>query len=121
MSYIISSPPLIMDPEFWFAKRCIIFLNIALNSSSQNVKLISNMGCLGTYSIMGGNIRLLIEKYDMNVKNVMKAWNERTSKNEKLVRVSEQVKEVVGMRDSYIGSVMFRSECDDILTFLCTG
>ncbi len=40
---------------------------------------------------MGGNIRLLIEKYDMNVKNV-KAWNERTSKNEELVRVSEQVK-----------------------------
>ncbi len=41
--------------------------------------------------------------------------------NEELVRVSEQVKEVVGMRDRYIGSVMSRSECDDILTFLCTG
>ncbi len=41
---------------------------MALNSSSQNVKWISNMGRFGTYSIMGGNIRLLIEKYDMNVK-----------------------------------------------------
>ncbi len=51
----------------------------------------------------------------------MNAWNERTSKNEELVRVSEQVKEVVGMRDRYIGSVMSRSEYDDILTFLCTG
>ncbi len=51
----------------------------------------------------------------------MKAWNERTSKNEELVRVSEQVKEVVGMRDRYIGSGMSRSECDDILTLLCTG
>ncbi len=58
----------VMDPEFWFAKRSIIFLNMALNSSSQNVKSISNIGCFGTYSIMGGNIRLLIEKYNMNVK-----------------------------------------------------
>ncbi len=72
----------VIDPEFWFAKRSINLLNIALNSSSQNIKWISNMGCFGTYSIMGGNIRLLIEKYDMNLKNVMKAWNERTSKNE---------------------------------------
>ncbi len=79
------------------------------------------MGHFGTYSIMVGNIRLLIEKYEMNVKNVVKAWNERTSKNEELVRVCEQVKEVVGMRDRYIGSVMSRSECDDILTFVCTG
>ncbi len=110
----------VMDPEFWFAKSNINFLNMALHSSSQNVKWISNMGHFGTYSIMGLNIRLLIEKYDINVKNVVKAWNERTSKNEELVRVSEQVKEVVGMRDRYIGSVMSRSECDDILTFLCT-
>ncbi len=32
----------------------------------------------------------------MNVKKVVKAWNERISKNEELVRVCEQVKEVVG-------------------------
>ncbi len=51
------------------------FLNMALNSSSQNVKSISNMERFRTYSIMGGNIRLLIEKYDMNVRNVVKAWN----------------------------------------------
>ncbi len=58
----------VMDAEFWFAKRIINVLNMALTSSSQNVKLISNMGRFGTYTIMGGNIRLLIEKYDMNVK-----------------------------------------------------
>ncbi len=52
---------------------------MALNSSSQNVKSISNMGRFGTYSIMGGNIRLLNEKYYVNVKNVVKAWNERIS------------------------------------------
>ncbi len=51
----------------------------------------------------------------------MKAWNERISKNEELVRVSEQDKEVVGMRDRYIGSGMSRGECDDILKFVCTG
>ncbi len=57
----------------------------------------------------------------MNVKNVVKAWNERISKNEELVRVCEQLKEVVGMSDRYIGSGMSRSECDDILKILCTG
>ncbi len=59
-----------MDPEFWLAKRSIKFLNMVLNSSSQNVQWIRNMGCFRTYSIMGGNIRLLIEKYDMNVKKM---------------------------------------------------
>ncbi len=46
----------VMDPEFWFAKRSIHFLNMALNSSSQNIKSKSSMGRFGTYSIMGGNI-----------------------------------------------------------------
>ncbi len=54
----------------------------------------------------------------MIVKHVVKAWNERISKNEDLMRVYEQVKEFVGMRDRYICSGMSRSECDDILTFL---
>ncbi len=67
------------------------------------------MGRFGTYSIMGGNISLLIEKYDMNVKNVVIDSNERMSKNEKLVRVCEQDKEVDGMRDRCIGSVMSQS------------
>ncbi len=70
---------------------------------------------------MGGNIRLLIKKYDMCVINVVNAWNKRISKNEEVVRVCEQVKEVVGMRDRCIGSGISRSECDDILTFLYTG
>ncbi len=46
---------------------------MALNSSSQKVKWISNMGRFRTYFIMDGNIRLLIEKYDMNVNNLVKA------------------------------------------------
>ncbi len=37
------------------------------------------------------------------------------------MRVCEQVNEVVGMRDRYIGSMVSRSECDNILTLLCTG
>ncbi len=94
----------VTDPEFWFAKRSINFLKMALNSSSQNVKSISNMGRFGTYSIMAGNIRLLIEKYNMNVKHVVKVWNERISRNEELMRVCEQIKEVVRMRNKYIAS-----------------
>ncbi len=50
----------------------------------------------------------------MNVKNIVKTWNERIRKNEELVRVCEQVKEVVGMRDRYIGSGMSWSECEYI-------
>ncbi len=111
----------VIDPEFGFTKRRINLLNMAINCSSQNVKWISNMGRLGIYSIMDGSIRLLIEKHDMNVKNVVKAWIERISKNEELVRVCEKVKEVVGMRDRYIGSMMPRSKCDDILTFYVLG
>ncbi len=42
---------------------------------------------------MSVKIRLLIEKYDMNVTNVMSAWNGRINKNEELVRLCEQVKE----------------------------
>ncbi len=57
----------------------------------------------------------------MNVKNVVKAWNERISNNKDLLKICEQIKEVVGMRDRYIGSGMSWGECDDILTFLCTG
>ncbi len=52
----------VMDPEVWFAKGSINFLNMAFNSSSQNVQWISIMGGFGTYSIIGGNIKLLIEK-----------------------------------------------------------
>ncbi len=69
-----------MDSELWFAKRSINLLNMALNSLIQNVKCISNMGCFGTYSIMGGHLRILIEKYDMNAKHVVKAWNEKQVK-----------------------------------------
>ncbi len=71
---------------------------MALNSFSQNVKSISNMGRFRRNSIMGRNIRFLIEKYDMNLKNIMTDWNERISKKyEELVRVYEQVKKVLGI------------------------
>ncbi len=72
------------------------------SSISQNVKWISNMGRFKTYLIMGGNIRLLIEKYDMNVKNVVKAWNERTSKNEEC---SGFVHTIMDNNDIYIKHV----------------
>ncbi len=106
----------VMDPKFWFAKRSINFLNMAHNFYCQNVQQIRNMGCFGTYSIMGG-----IEKYDMNVKHKVKDCNDRIiSQNEKLVRVCVQTKEVVEMRNRCISRAKFWSECY-ILTFLCTG
>ncbi len=43
-------------------------------------------------------MRLLIEKYDINVNNVVNVWNGRINKNKELVR---RVKEVVGMRTGF--------------------
>ncbi len=37
-----------------------------------------------------------------------------------MYRLREQVKEVVGLRDRCIGSVMYQSEYEDIVLFLCT-
>ncbi len=99
----------VMDPEFWFAKRSINFLNMALNSSSENVKWISNIGTFQNIFNYGWKYKVINWKiWHECKKNVVKAWNERTSKNEELVRVSEHVKEVVGMRNRYIGSVISR-------------
>ena len=46
-----------MSPELWFAKRCIKFINMAVNSRNYTVKTISNMGLFGSHSIMGSNYK----------------------------------------------------------------
>ncbi len=68
---------------------------------------------------MDEHIRLLVKKSDINVNYVVKFWNERIGNNEELVRVCEQVMEVVGMGERYI-CVGMSLVCKDILTFLCT-
>ncbi len=68
-------------------KITINCLNIALNSSSHNVERISNTSYFGTYSIIGRNIRFLIQRTDMNVE----CSEIKTGMNEELVRVCEVI------------------------------
>ncbi len=56
---------------------------------------------------MGGKIRFLIEKYDMDVKNVIECWNDNISEYEELVSVWEQVNEIKGMRDRCIYTIRY--------------
>ncbi len=112
----------VMDPQLWLVKRCIKFINMCINSDNVIVRTISNMGCNSAYSILGCNYRYLKMKYDMDVKNVFYKWNEICDVNTEVIRISEQVKELVHMRDScYKNSQFCRTECDDMINFLCTG
>ncbi len=62
-----------MEPELWFSKRCIKFINLALNSDNIIVRTVINVGLNGTHSIMDGNWRHLRSKYGMEECNVMKS------------------------------------------------
>ncbi len=48
----------VMEPELWFAKRCIEFIKMAVIFEYNTVCTISNMGQYSSYSIMGANIKL---------------------------------------------------------------
>lgn len=110
----------VMDPEFFFAKRSIKFIEAALDSKNVTVKTISNMGRHGTHSIMGANYRHFKYKYDMNVLNVNQSWKNICENNCEIVRVCEQVKELIDMRDRCVSGVLNRGECKEIIDYLCT-
>ena len=81
----------VFPPELWFCKRSINFLNMAFSSDNKYVKTIINMGVYGTYSVIGGNVRLLRQKYDMNVKEIHQVWNDTCNSESEIVRQVEQV------------------------------
>ncbi len=110
----------VMEPELWFAKRCIKFIKMALISENNTVCTISNMGQYSSYSIMGANIKLFNDKYCMDERNMYATWRDMCEKNEDVIRVCMQVKELVDMRDRYVDGVLNREECSEIIECLCT-
>ena len=81
------------------------------------------MGLYGSYSILGGNIRWLKYKYNLDVKQICKQWKD-TCNNEMhapLIRQAIQIKELCQMRDRYSIEYFTREEISEIIEFLCTN
>ncbi len=72
------------------------------------------------YSIMGVNMKLINDKYCMDERNVYATWRGMCDKNEDVIRVCMQVKELVDMRDKYIDEVLSKGECSEIIQCLYT-
>ena len=111
-----------MDIRIWLSKRCINFLLMASRSRNNVVKTITNMGFNGLHSVMGGNMRLMKQKYDMNVGNVYEMWNhDCVDIFGECVRISEQIRELCDLRDSVTHEFLTRDMCNDIIENLCTS
>ena len=91
-----------------------------VNSKKKTVKMISGMGLYGKHSIFGANARHLIAKYELSIKNLTNEWKKLYSNQSNLVRVSEQIKELCNMRDSFNTCILPRSDAKCIIDMLCT-
>ncbi len=69
---------------------------------------------------MGANIKPFNDKYCMDEKTVYATWSSMQEKNEDVIRVCMQVKELVDMRDKYIDGVLNRGGCSEIIECICT-
>ncbi len=69
---------------------------------------------------MGAIIKLVNDKYYMDKRNVYVTWRGMCEKNEDVIRVCMQVKELVDMRDKYVDGILNRGECSEIIECLCT-
>ena len=110
----------VMPPELAFAKRTISFIRLLLNSNNQVVRTITGMGLCGSHSIIGQNYRYLSYKYDMDIKILMKSWDNICQEQHDIIRVSDQIKELCNMRDSYQDHLLSRDEIKSIIVTLCT-
>ena len=84
----------VMAPELWFMRRAINFAKLALFSTNDTVRYISNMGIHNSNSIFGGNVRFLEYSYHMNGKNDLGKWKSVCEDEADIIRVVEQVKVV---------------------------
>ncbi len=64
---------------------------MCMKSDSNTVKTISMVGVNGLYSVLNADYRVLCTKYDMNLNNIMKVWNERCVTEEDIIRRCDQV------------------------------
>ena len=113
----------VMAPELWFAKRSINFAKLAINSKNHYVKTVSNMAKYGSYSILGGNIRWLQYKYNLDVKQICKQWNDTCNDefHAPLICQAIQIKELCHMRDRFCNEYLTREEISEILEYICTN
>ncbi len=109
-----------IDPELWFAKRYIKFISMSMQSNNNTVKTISMICVNGLYSVLGTNYRVLFTKYDMNLNNIIKVWNERCANEEGIIRKFEQVRELCEVRDRCVTSILNKEESYTIIDILCT-
>ena len=111
----------VMDPEYWFAKRCIRFIKMAYTSNNNTVRTISKMGQQSSYSIMGANYKYLRNMYDMSESKVHGKWKWVCDSSAELISICIQVNELTSMRDRCLNGFLSRGECKEIIEFLCTS
>ncbi len=93
---------------------------MVLISENNTVCTISNIGRYSSYSIMGANIKHFNDKYCMGERNAYATWRDMCEKNEDVIRVCMQVKELDDMRYKYVKGGLNRGECGEIIECLCT-
>ena len=78
---------------------------------------------MGPYSTFGGNVRWLQYKYNMDVKDIYKQWNDKCSTDIHiaLIRQAIQVKELCQMRDRYDNELLSKEEISQIVDYICTS
>ena len=112
----------VIDPYLWFAKRCLSFVKKAECSKNNTVVHITGIARNGAHSVLGGNIRLLNEKYFSDFNAIRKQWEVQCVENNEAIRVVEQIRELIDSRDNYLSKTFLsREECNEIISVLCTA
>ncbi len=93
---------------------------MALMSANCTVRTISNMYQHAPHLIMDINCKHLNRKYYMDEGNEYSKWKHVCDNNEKVIRKSWQVKELINMRDRCMNGILKRGDCNDIIALLCT-
>ena len=110
----------VMPPELSLAKRSIKFITKLIKSDNMTVKTITGMGLYSQHSFVGKNFRHLSAKYEMDTNNILKAWDSTCRTQVDVIRISEQIKELCFMRDSYQPFLLNKSQLRDLVNYTCT-
>ncbi len=110
----------VMETELWFVKRCIKFIKMTLMSENNAVFTIGNMDRYSSYSNQTTNMKPFNDKYGMDERNVYTNWKCICEKNEDVIIICMQVKELVDMMDICIDGALNKGKCSEIIECLCT-
>ena len=109
-----------MPPELYFDKRAISFIKLLFKSKNQTVKMITGMGLFSRYSFIGKNYRYLTAKYELDAKYVLTVWNNICVDQEYCIRLSEQIKDLCSIRDSYQPYLLNKTQRKVLIDHMCT-